>query len=263
MSRARRIWPTATRAHRAALVWPLPRPVRVRRTWSRALLRRCSIRFRWCALPARSRSKVLGSDAFQEVDITGITLPVTKHNFSLTERGRCAHDQRSISISLLRAGRAGAGGHHQGCAAVHRDFDFEAAAPRPISPHPLPTSEGSIKQAAGVICNSKRPVILAGHGIIRSGAMEQFRTFAERANIPVGCTLLGLGSFPCFASAESRDDGDARRSLGEQRDPGSRLADRLGMRFDDRVTGNAELRAEREENPHRDRSRGGQQECHG
>ena len=77
------------------------------------------------------------------------------------------------------------------------DFDFEAAAPRPSRPHPmLSASRASLEDASKMILASKRPVILAGQGIIRSGAMEQIRTLAERAQIPVGCTLLGLGSFP-------------------------------------------------------------------
>ena len=108
------------------------------------------------------------------------------------------------------------------------EFDGKPVAPQlpGYRPDLSPTPE-EYKQALELIHNSKRPVILAGHGIILSGAMDEVRTFAEKANIPVGLTLLGLGGIPGVSSAESRHDGHARRSLAEHHDSGSRFADRL------------------------------------
>jgi acetolactate synthase-1/2/3 large subunit len=143
-------------------------------------------------------SKVLGTDAFQEIDITGITLPVTKHNFLVNKAEDLAGALRQ-AFQIARSGRPGPvlvdiTKDAQQATAV---FDFEAAKPRPYRPHPmLHVEESELAQAAELIRNSKRPVILAGHGVMESRAMEQVRTLAERAQIPVGLTLLGLGGFP-------------------------------------------------------------------
>jgi acetolactate synthase-1/2/3 large subunit len=141
-------------------------------------------------------SKVLGTDAFQEVDITGITLPVTKHNFlvSKTEDMRAGHCAR-LPDRAVRPPRPGARRHHQGRAAGHGDLRLcrRQAAPLSPAPHAARRRRG-LAQAAELIRNAKRPVILAGHGVSESGAMEQVRTLAERAQIPVALTLLGLGA---------------------------------------------------------------------
>jgi acetolactate synthase I/II/III large subunit len=100
-----------------------------------------------------------------------------------------------------------------------------------------PTSE-EYKQALELIHNAKRPVILAGHGIILSGAMQEVRTLAERANIPVGLTLLGLGAFPAshpLSLGMMGMHGEAWLNTTIQE---ADLLIALGMRFDDRVTGN-------------------------
>ena len=143
-------------------------------------------------------SKVLGTDAFQEVDITGITLPVTKHNFLISRTEEIAPAIR-YAFQIAQTGRPGpvlvdiTKDAQQGTAI----FDFAAAKPRPHRPHPmLNVEEHGLAQAVELIRNAKRPVILAGHGVIESGAEEQVRALAERAQIPVALTLLGLGGFP-------------------------------------------------------------------
>ena len=175
-------------------------------------------------------SKLIGSDAFQETDITGVTLPVTKHNYLVThaERGR-ADDQRSI---LCRQVPAVPGPcwwtspRTRSSPRANSTASRSRRSCRDTVPILSPTPE-EYKQALELIHNSKRPVILAGHGIILSGAMDEVRAFAEKANIPVGLTLLGLGAFPGVSSAEPGNDGHARRSLAEHDHPGSRFADRL------------------------------------
>jgi acetolactate synthase-1/2/3 large subunit len=184
-------------------------------------------------------SKVLGTDAFQEVDITGITLPVTKHNFLVTK----AEDLAGVLRHALQIARSGRPGpvlvditkDAQQASAV---FDFEAAKPRPYRPHPmLRVEESGLAQAAELIRNSKRPVILAGHGVMESGAMEQVRTLAERAQIPVGLTLLGIGGFPashplCLGMMGMHGEAWVNHAIQE-----ADLLIACGMRFDDRVTG--------------------------
>ena len=184
-------------------------------------------------------SKVLGTDAFQEVDITGITLPVTKHNFLVNKPEDLARVLRE-AFQIARSGRPGPvlvdiTKDAQQASAI---FDFEAAKPRPYRPHPmLRVEESELAAAAELIRNAKQPVILAGHGIIESGAMEQVRTLAERAEIPVGLTLLGIGGFPashplCLGMMGMHGESWVNSAIQE-----ADLLIACGMRFDDRVTG--------------------------
>src|SRR5580658_3243908 len=118
-------------------------------------------------------SKVLGSDAFQEIDITGITLPITKHNFLVTRADQVAPALRA-AFQIAKSGRPGpvlvdiTKDAQQGTAT----FDFDAAKPKPYRPHPMLKAETPEMLAAiELLKHAKRPVILAGHGILQSGAM--------------------------------------------------------------------------------------------
>jgi len=184
-------------------------------------------------------SKVLGTDAFQEVDITGITLPVTKHNFLVNRTEDIAPAIRH-AFQIAVSGRPGpvlidiTKDAQQGTAI----FDFAAAKPRPYRPHPmLHVNEPDLAQAAKLIRNAKRPVILAGHGVSESGAMEQVRTLAERAQIPVGLTLLGLGAFPASHPLNLGMMGMHGEAWVNHAIQEADLLIACGMRFDDRVTG--------------------------
>src|SRR5579875_3382149 len=143
-------------------------------------------------------SKVLGTDAFQEVDITGITLPITKHNYLVTRAEDIAPALREAFL-IAKSGRPGPvlvdiTKDAQQASAI---FNFAAAAPPPYRPHPMLRAESSsIQQAVELIKAAKKPVILAGHGITHSGAEAEVIRFAEQLHIPVASTLLGLGSFP-------------------------------------------------------------------
>jgi acetolactate synthase I/II/III large subunit len=184
-------------------------------------------------------SKVLGTDAFQEVDITGITLPVTKHNFLVSRAEDLAGALRS-AFQIARSGRPGPvlvdiTKDAQQASAI---FDFEAAKPRPYRPHPmLKVEDSGLARAAELIRNAKKPVILAGHGISESGAMEQVRTLAERAQIPVGMTLLGLGSFPASHPLNLGMMGMHGEAWVNDAIQEADLLIACGMRFDDRVIG--------------------------
>ena len=184
-------------------------------------------------------SKVLGTDAFQEVDITGITLPVTKHNFLVNKAEDLAHALRQ-AFQIARSGRPGPVlvDITKDAQQATAEFDFEAAKPRPYRPHPmLRVEESGLAQAAELIRNSKRPVILAGHGVMESGAMEQVRTLAERAEIPVGLTLLGLGGFPASHPLSLGMMGMHGEAWVNHAIQEADLLIACGMRFDDRVTG--------------------------
>jgi len=184
-------------------------------------------------------SKVLGTDAFQEVDITGITLPVTKHNFIISRTEDIAPAIRS-AFQIARSARPGPvlvdiTKDAQQATAI---FDFEAAKPRPVRPHPMRKfEEAGLAHAAELIRNAKRPVILAGHGIIESGAEEQVRALAERAQIPVALTLLGLGAFPASHPLDLGMMGMHGEACANHAIQDADLLIACGMRFDDRVTG--------------------------
>ncbi|MGB7547547.1 MAG: biosynthetic-type acetolactate synthase large subunit, partial [Terracidiphilus sp.] len=184
-------------------------------------------------------SKVLGTDAFQEVDITGITLPVTKHNFLVNRTEDIAPAIRH-AFQIAQSNRPGpvlvdiTKDAQQGTAI----FDFAAAKPRPCRPHPmLRVEESGLAHAAELIRNAKRPVILSGHGVMESGAMEQVRTLAERAQIPVALTLLGLGGFPASHPLNLGMMGMHGEAWVNHAIQEADLLIACGMRFDDRVTG--------------------------
>ncbi len=184
-------------------------------------------------------SKVLGTDAFQEVDITGVTLPVTKHNFIIHRAEDIAPAIRH-AFQIAKSARPGPvlvdiTKDAQQATAI---FDFEAAKPRPHRVHPMrKIEESGLKQAAELIRNAKRPVILAGHGVIESGAEEQVCALAERAQIPVALTLLGLGAFPASHSLNLGMMGMHGESWVNHSIQEADLLIACGMRFDDRVTG--------------------------
>jgi len=184
-------------------------------------------------------SKVLGTDAFQEVDITGITLPVTKHNFLISRTEDIAPAMRQ-AFQIARSGRPGpvlvdiTKDAQQGKAI----FDFAAAKPRPYRPHPmLNVEQNGLDHAVELIRNAKRPIILAGHGVSESGAMEQVRTLAERTQIPVALTLLGLGAFPASHPLNMGMMGMHGEAWVNHAIQEADLLIACGMRFDDRVTG--------------------------
>jgi acetolactate synthase-1/2/3 large subunit len=184
-------------------------------------------------------SKVLGTDAFQEVDITGITLPVTKHNYVVTRAEDVARTIREAFL-VAKSGRPGPVlvDITKDAQQASAEFDFAAAAPKPHRPHPmLKTESASILQAAELIRNAKKPVILAGHGVLQSHAGAELRTLAERMRIPVASTLLGLGGFPASHPLSLGMMGMHGEAWVNHAIQQSDLLIACGMRFDDRVTG--------------------------
>src|SRR6201997_4748320 len=184
-------------------------------------------------------SKLIGSDAFQETDITGVTLPITKHNYLVTRADEVARTVRE-AFYVARSGRPGPvliditrDARQSSC-----DFDWEAAKPQLPGYRPdLSPAPQEYAQALELIHNSKRPLILAGHGILVSGAMAEVRDLAERAGIPVALTLLGLGAFPASHPMNLGMMGMHGEAWVNHTIQEADLLIALGMRFDDRVTG--------------------------
>ena len=184
-------------------------------------------------------SKLIGSDAFQETDITGVTLPITKHNYLVTHASEVAQTVRE-AFYVARSGRPGPvliditkDAQQSTC-----PFDWDAAAPQLPGYRPdLSPAPHEYEKALELIHNSKRPVILAGHGIIVSGAMREVRDFAERAGIPVALTLLGLGALPASHPLNLGMMGMHGEAWVNHTIQEADLLLAFGMRFDDRVTG--------------------------
>jgi len=196
------------------------------------------------AITGQVASKVLGTDAFQEVDITGITLPITKHNYVVTR----AEDVAPILREAFQVARSGRPGpvlvdFTKDAQQATATFDFHMSRPRAYRPHPMlraaQTSQSTdLAAALDLIRNSKKPVILAGHGILQSCAEAEVVRFAERHGIPVATTLLGLGGFPAshpLALGMMGMHGESWVNVAIQQ---ADLLLAFGMRFDDRVTGN-------------------------
>jgi len=183
-------------------------------------------------------SSALGSDAFQETDITGITLPITKHNYLVT-RAEDVAPALHEAFFIARSGRPGpvlvdiTKDAQQGLARLEARLPSRPAKHRPV---PRPTSE-AIARAALLIDAAERPLIFAGQGVIASGASALVREFAEKTGVPVTSTLLGLGGFPAshpLSLGMMGMHGEAWVNASIQE---SDLLIALGMRFDDRVTG--------------------------
>ncbi|HTS37734.1 MAG TPA: biosynthetic-type acetolactate synthase large subunit [Candidatus Solibacter sp.] len=185
-------------------------------------------------------SKLIGSDAFQETDITGVTLPITKHNYLVTHASEVARTIRE-AFYVARSGRPGPvlvditkDAQQSSCT-----FDWEAAKPQLPGYRPdLSPAPKEYDMALELIHNAKRPVILAGHGIMISGAMREVRDFAERAGIPVALTLLGIGAFPAAHPLNLGMMGMHGEAWVNTTIQEADLLLAFGMRFDDRVTGN-------------------------
>jgi acetolactate synthase-1/2/3 large subunit len=192
------------------------------------------------AITGQVSSKVLGSDAFQEIDITGITLPITKHNFLVTRAEQIAPAIRE-AFQIARSGRPGPvlvdiTKDAQQATAV---YDFDAAAPLAYRPHPMLRAESSsIREAIELIRAAKKPIILAGHGIVESGAEREVLAFAESQQIPIATTLLGLGCIPAAHPLQLGMMGMHGESWVNEAIQNADLLLAFGMRFDDRVTGN-------------------------
>ena len=190
----------------------------------------------------------IGSDAFQETDTTGISLPVTKHNHLVLYAEEIPRIVKEM-FHIASTGRPGPvlidvpkDVQTDEVSLPFDSFDEYYASVEIDLPGYRPTLEGSgrqIKRAAELIDRAERPVILAGHGVIFSEAFDEVRELAEKAQIPVITTLLGIGGFPddhvlCVGMPGMH--GMAYASLAiEEAD----LLIALGMRFDDRITGSA------------------------
>jgi acetolactate synthase-1/2/3 large subunit len=185
-------------------------------------------------------SKAIGYDAFQETDICGITLPITKHNYLVT-RVEDIMPAMKEAFHLASSGRPGPVlvDITKDAQQASIDWDWD---PRPVtmpSYRPaIPVPEAAFAKALELIRSAERPVILAGQGVIQSGAMKEVIEFAERLNVPIAVTLLGLGGVPASHRLNMGMMGMHGEAWVNHAIQEADLLMAFGMRFDDRVTGN-------------------------
>jgi len=193
------------------------------------------------------KTSLIGSDAFQEADITGITLPITKHNFLVTDVRELADTMRE-AFRIAREGRPG-----PVLVDLPKDVQFAETDYAPCNVQgdsqtvqrdgiPAESIDG-IEQALEYIACCRRPVILAGHGVARAGAQADLIRFAERCGIPVTTTLLGKWGFPHAHPLHLGMMGMHGAAEANHAIQNADLLIALGMRFDDRVTGRVEAYA--------------------
>jgi acetolactate synthase-1/2/3 large subunit len=200
------------------------------------------------AITGNVPNALIGKDAFQEIDITGITLPMTKHNYLV----RSADDIPRVVAEAFYIAAHGRPGP------VHIDLTKDALQQETRAEHPSleeviaglpgfrPTLEGHPKQlktAAREIAEAKRPLILAGHGVLIAEAWDELRAFAEKTQIPVAWTLLGIGALDeehplAYGYMGMHGWKHVNRAIQS-----ADLLIAIGMRFDDRVTGSVKTYA--------------------
>jgi acetolactate synthase-1/2/3 large subunit len=185
-------------------------------------------------------SPLIGYDAFQETDVTGITLPITKHNYLITDPHDIAPAIKE-AFFIAASGRPGPVlvdiSKDAQMAEIEWEYDDSPVQIPGYRPDlsPLPAD---LQAAVEMIQSARRPVILAGHGILISGAMPEVLEFAERTQAPVACTLLGIGAFPGSHPLSLGMPGMHGEAWVNQTIQEADLVLAFGMRFDDRVTGN-------------------------
>ena len=185
-------------------------------------------------------SKLIGSDAFQECDITGITLPITKHNYLVTrpedvapavlEAFAVASDGRPgpVLVDITKDAQQGSCEVDWAAAEPHLTEAYDDALP----------GDGDYRDAVELINAAERPLILAGHGVMLSGAERDVIALAEQACIPIAVTLLGIGGIAASHPLNLGMMGMHGEAWVNHAIQEADLLIALGMRFDDRVTGN-------------------------
>ena len=194
---------------------------------------------------------LIGGDAFQETDVTGITLPITKHNYIVTRVDQIAETIRE-AFYIARSGRPGPvlidickNAQIESCEFVFPE-DVKLPGYQPV----LRSSRNLLDQAVDLIERAKKPIILCGHGVLMSKAEEELMQFAVKTQTPVASTLLGLGAFPAsheLSLGMMGMHGEVHTNMAIQN---SDLILAFGMRFDDRVTGTLKTYAPRAKKIH-------------
>jgi len=184
-------------------------------------------------------SSVIGTDAFQEADVLGITMPITKHSYQVRDVKELPNIIKE-AFYIATTGRPGPVliDIPKDIATIEGDFEYDQELNLPGYQPTIKPNHLQIRKLVEAVSQAKKPVILAGAGVIHAKAAEELKQYAEQQNIPVIHTLLGLGGFPAdhplfLGMAGMHGTYTANMAIYE-----SDLLISVGARFDDRVTGN-------------------------
>jgi len=191
------------------------------------------------AITGQVARSAIGTDAFQETDVTGVTLPVTKHNYLVMN----AADLPRILKEAFFVAKSGKPGPvlidiPKDVQSELANFNYPEMVDLPSQTPVLEGNDSDIRKAIKMIEKSDRPLILAGHGIILSKAYEELKQFAENSQIPVVTTLLGLSAMRSDHVLNLGLPGMHGSAFANMAIDDADLIIAIGMRFDDRVTGN-------------------------
>jgi acetolactate synthase I/II/III large subunit len=208
------------------------------------------------AMTGQVSTKMIGKSAFQETDMFGLTLPIVKHSYLVTDVNELPRIMKE-AFYIARSGRPGP-------VVIDLPKDVQQARTQPVFPkevnlrgyHPDPhASDLELNEVIGLIEKSERPVLYCGGGLITGNASAELREFVELTGIPVATTLMGCGAFPethalslrwlgmhgsAFANWAVSGEYQPRKSANDPMvkvKDGADLLLALGVRFDDRVTG--------------------------
>jgi acetolactate synthase-1/2/3 large subunit len=190
------------------------------------------------AITGQVATPVIGKDAFQEVDVTGITLPITKHNYLVTEVEALPMVIKE-AFHIARTGRPGPVliDIAKDVQAASTEYEYPEEVNLPGYRPTLIGNQRQIKQAARLFNEAEYPLIIAGHGVILAGAEAELTELAEKAQTPVVTTLLGISAIPethplCLGMGGMHGEAYANHALQK-----ADLVLNIGGRFDDRLTG--------------------------
>ncbi|HEX2464432.1 MAG TPA: biosynthetic-type acetolactate synthase large subunit [Thermoanaerobaculia bacterium] len=206
------------------------------------------------AITGQVANAAIGSDAFQETDVTGITLPITKHNYLVADVRDLAATLRE-AFHIARTGRPGPVlvDIPKDVQIAATDFEYPTEPIRLRGYRPLgAASTEQVDAMVELLRTSRRPLILAGHGVLMSSAVRELREFAEKTQIPIALTLLGKGAISehhplCLGMMGMHGEAYTNNAIQE-----ADLLLAFGMRFDDRVTGNLATYAKKSRKIHID-----------
>ena len=179
---------------------------------------------------------LLGRDSFQEVDIMGVTMPITKHNFIVKDVTKLA-DTLRLAFKIAKSGRPG-----PVLVDIPKDIQInqcEFESKTPVESYPIQSAdEDKLRQAAELISQAKRPYIYCGGGVISSGASDEVISLAEKIDSPIGCSMMGLSAIPDDHPKFLGMQGMHGRYASSVAENEADLIIAAGARFSDRATGN-------------------------
>ncbi len=194
------------------------------------------------AITGQVASHLVGSDAFQETDVTGITMPITKHNYLVRDLAELP-EVMAEAFYIARSGRPGPVLVDVCKDVQQKSMEYVPGTKVNLRGYRALNPRGQdipalLQRAADLLSQAKRPIILAGQGIKHAKAHDEFKAFVEKSGIPVATTLLGIGVLDEDHPLNLRMMGMHGEAYVNQAIFNADVIIALGMRFDDRVTGN-------------------------